>query len=270
MKKRYAIWKATSRCNSRCNMCGIWKSKDAIDNDPNEVYKSVKVLNITGGEPFLRKDLVDIQEFHFPNVKLVQISTNGTVYGMHEIIAGFKPKVSVTLSIDGDYPETHDKIRGVKGSWFRAMSSYHELLNMSNVRVGLQYTLQESNIEEAFRFFLMYRNVTFNVLIDDAEFYKTKQKGNKVKYYSRVMDFLKIMKRQDRLRRYYYNHLIEALTDGRKSPCLFKEGRAIYIDDKGNEHRCPYKSDCNRCISMCDSILHPFYHPIKVIGGLIR
>lgn len=66
-------------------MCDIWK-KEASDElnilDIDKIFKKiseVRVIRITGGEPFLREDLVEIVNLIAKNTKakIVQITTNG-------------------------------------------------------------------------------------------------------------------------------------------------------------------------------------------------
>lgn len=56
----------TYLCNSRCKPCNIWKikTKDEFSlEEIKEIAKNIKFIHwirLTGGEPFLRKDYVDI------------------------------------------------------------------------------------------------------------------------------------------------------------------------------------------------------------------
>ncbi len=65
MKPVDAVIAVTYRCNARCAMCGIWKSQPGPDLPP-EVYRklpsSLRDVNLTGGEPFLRDDLAAVHE----------------------------------------------------------------------------------------------------------------------------------------------------------------------------------------------------------------
>src|SRR5690349_11887398 len=58
-----AVIAVTYKCNSKCIMCNIWKEQpqnELSSHDFLKLPKTLKDINITGGEPFLRKDLVDI------------------------------------------------------------------------------------------------------------------------------------------------------------------------------------------------------------------
>ena len=56
----------TYRCQMRCKMCDIWEnptdSKKEIQAKELEMLPNFKFVNITGGEPFVRRDLEDIVE----------------------------------------------------------------------------------------------------------------------------------------------------------------------------------------------------------------
>ena len=77
-----AVVAVTYRCNSRCIMCNIWQIKNFPEINYEEYLKlpsSLRDINISGGEPFLREDLVDIVRVikrACPKAKIT-ISTNG-------------------------------------------------------------------------------------------------------------------------------------------------------------------------------------------------
>ena len=71
-----AIIAVTMNCNSRCVMCDIWKNEIEGEMAPGEYAKipvSLKGINITGGEPFLREDLPEI-------LSVMQSRCPGVVY----------------------------------------------------------------------------------------------------------------------------------------------------------------------------------------------
>lgn len=128
LKPSLLVLEVTRRCNSRCVLCRTWESKptkefslgelDAILSD--SVFKDLKRVILTGGEPSLRRDLFQIIELlnrKVPNVD-VWISTNGLLpYRIVEAVIQCKErgfKVGVGVSLDGLGAE-HDRLRGVEG-----------------------------------------------------------------------------------------------------------------------------------------------------------
>jgi len=81
----------TYRCNMRCRMCGIWssdkgpaspeltgKEMERILSDP--LFRKLEYINLNGGEPNLREDLVDIAGLviaRFPGLKALSLNSNG-------------------------------------------------------------------------------------------------------------------------------------------------------------------------------------------------
>ena len=71
----------TYRCNMKCRMCNIWKNPSEIGKEIKakelEILPQLKIINITGGEPFVRNDLDEIIEVSFKKSPRVVISTAG-------------------------------------------------------------------------------------------------------------------------------------------------------------------------------------------------
>ncbi len=167
MKPREAVIAVTYRCNARCAMCSIWKNQDADELPPDQYLKlpsTLRTINVTGGEPFLRNDLVDVVRNihnHVPSARLV-FSTNGfrpdLIVPAMEQIAGFHKRVGVGVSIDG-IESTHEKIRGVQGAFANAITTMKELsgAGITDLRIGM--TLQKDNVAEAHLVFDMAKEL---------------------------------------------------------------------------------------------------------------
>ncbi|MBS3098117.1 radical SAM protein [Candidatus Woesearchaeota archaeon] len=143
-KPSYVIFFVTAKCNSRCKMCFNWKNIEESSKKKELSLEEIKkisrnfdnfqYLTISGGEPFLRDDLVEIIQLFVKNnnVQFVSIPTNalmpGKIREFTERLLKSCPKTSfrVSLSIDG-IGEHHDKIRGVKGNFKKVLESYKKL-----------------------------------------------------------------------------------------------------------------------------------------------
>lgn len=160
----------TYRCNLRCKMCDIWKIyKESPDlardemcsEDYTPLFESVSHdlfwLGLTGGEPFLKKDLIEIVHLAVsksPKLHILELTTNGfskrTIEKkVSEILEDTNvPFITVGVSIDGP-PLTHDYIRGRKESWDRAIATYKKLCEISNSHPNLSphisYTISRYN-----------------------------------------------------------------------------------------------------------------------------
>lgn len=131
----------TGMCQSRCKTCNIGcvfskNPKKIIEKDLKieeieKIFKSigrVKFFNISGGEPFLRKDFPQIIELackylkpkiiHSPTNAILSQKIYDDVVKSLEIINKYNPKMKLTIkpSIDG-VGTLHDEIRGVPGNF---------------------------------------------------------------------------------------------------------------------------------------------------------
>ena len=153
---RDATMAVTYRCNARCKMCNIWQEKNPRTLDIEAILNlssSLKYLNISGGEPFLREDLVEIiRVIKESNSKLqIIISSNGLatdliIKKMKEIIK-IDPKIGVRISIDG-FKETHEETRGVPGIYDQALKTIDGLKKIGVKNLGISFTVMDSNIND--------------------------------------------------------------------------------------------------------------------------
>ncbi len=156
----------TSRCNSHCRHCFNWKNLNnktdlSLDRILSLTQSMGQVYNllISGGEPYLRKDLPDIVEAFYRNNRLekIQIPTNGLlpkrIEGMTRQILERCPRMRVALylSIDGPAP-VHDKLRGVPGGFDSVLETYNRLSwikkNTPNLQIYVTSTATNENIED--------------------------------------------------------------------------------------------------------------------------
>jgi len=193
MTPKEAAIAVTYRCNSKCSMCNIWRIKEFVEIDSREYSKlprSLRTINVTGGEPFLRRNIVDVlRVLHeaSPNARIV-FSTNGyltdVILGKIEEIRSFHGNVGVGVSIDG-LEETHDRIRGVQGMFSNGIETIEGLKRMgiSDLRIAL--TIQNENVNEVAKVFDMSRmlGVEFSTTMahnSEVYFQKTDNEPNEV------------------------------------------------------------------------------------------
>ena len=162
------IFFVTSRCNLRCSHCFYWRELNTASDTELSIDEIRKIaqsfmhpvsLSLTGGEPFLRKDLKEIIEaFHAGcGTREVGIATNGTlteniVETIRSVLeTGNLSSLSVQVSLDG-LEGTHDAIRGVKGSFQKAMITIMELKKIGEHHPHFQLktalAVQKSNLPE--------------------------------------------------------------------------------------------------------------------------
>jgi len=152
----------TYRCNSRCLTCNVYDRKadeftvEEFDHTFASLGRAPYWFTMSGGEPFLRRDLVDICEsaWRRTHPAIINIPTNGIltdrIPSMVEDIAARcrGTKVIVNLSLD-EIGERHDAIRGVPGNFEKALSTYEALrkLRADNLTLGIHTVISVHNVE---------------------------------------------------------------------------------------------------------------------------
>ena len=138
----YAIVYVDGRCNMHCSFCcyaamDARNSSNIMPKDWGNTFKRAKSLlhlTITGGEPFLRKDLTEIisEIINNSGVPRVSIKSNGFYL---KRIKEYIPKLierhkntEFTLSISLDGPkDIHDKVREFKGAYDKVVETVHTM-----------------------------------------------------------------------------------------------------------------------------------------------
>jgi radical SAM protein with 4Fe4S-binding SPASM domain len=154
-----ATIRVTKACNLRCPHCYV-NAGEKLENELSlEEIKSIidqlaklKVFSIffTGGEPFIRPDILDILNYTDKNGFAMYISTNGTLIDLQTInrLKLLKHLRTFQISIDG-LRKTHDSIRGVKGTFDKAINTI-ELAKkkLKNTKITIISTLMKENANE--------------------------------------------------------------------------------------------------------------------------
>ncbi|UCH71471.1 MAG: radical SAM protein [Thermoplasmatales archaeon] len=150
-------WELTLACNMKCTHCGSsagqsrqkeLTTKEALDLCDQLHDLNAKVINLTGGEPILRKDWPEIAKKIVDLDMDVSILSNGLALDEKVVSKIRKLGVyAIAISLDGGTPKTHDSIRGVKGSFDKCIASL-ELLKRENLPTTVITTVHKENIKE--------------------------------------------------------------------------------------------------------------------------
>jgi len=105
-------------------------------------------FDITGGEALLRRDLEVILRRVYEKGMISTLYTNGTLLDNSYVdFLASLPIERVQISIDGAFPETHDKIRGKPGSFQQALNAVAKLKE-AGIPVAAGATANKINIAE--------------------------------------------------------------------------------------------------------------------------
>lgn len=153
---RNVIWEVTYACNLNCSHC-LTSSGKALKNEfdsrgalklVDEIAEAgILSMMISGGEPFLRPDMLRILSHAADaNIRL-DIATNGlqlTDRMIEEL--GRIPLYHIHVSVDG-IGTTHDRLRGRKGSYHAACRAIRKLSSLG-IAVSMNVTLNSENLPE--------------------------------------------------------------------------------------------------------------------------
>lgn len=273
MNPSEAIIAVTYQCNSRCLMCDVWKKaigsqqKAVVRGESHkqelapEFYQklpsSLKEINISGGEPFLRKDLIQIiKVLHraCPKARIL-ISTNGFLIERikkftPQIIKVF-PKLAIRVSLDGT-GKLHDEIRGVKGGYYKAIASLYYLKGIVK-DLGIGFTLMEKNKQELLKVWMLCQrnNWDFSLsLVSDSSILFGNGKfllRPKQNYFLKNI-FQQLIKKQFQsskpknwARGWFNQELYNYLISGKRKLSCRGGSNFIYLDSFGLVYTCHFK-----------------------------
>jgi len=169
----------THRCNLRCVHCDIWKAEKKEKELTTEEWKKVILklkdwlgpfrLDIAEGEPFLRKDILDIILFCDENNIRTVVTTNGTLIEKEKIKLLSKIKsLTLNISLDGASPETHDYLRNFSDVYQKVMETlFYFNVNTRRCYIAIATILMGYNIDDIM---LLLKKVLVDRLADSINF----------------------------------------------------------------------------------------------------
>ncbi len=127
------VWSVTGRCNYRCRHCymdapdgkyGELTTEEAFHMIDQMAECGIFKIDITGGEPFVRKDIWQlIDRLNSYHIKIRTIYTNGWLLTDHVLDEFEKRGIYPHFSISYDGMGWHDWMRGVQGAEKAALNA---------------------------------------------------------------------------------------------------------------------------------------------------
>lgn len=240
----------TYRCNARCNMCYCYKDQtrkeEEIDKETLGKLPEMAFTNITGGEPFIRKDLHEIVELLYTKTNRIVISTNG--YYTDRIIKLCEefPQIGIRISIEG-LQETNDSIRGIPDGFNRGYGTLKKLVEMGHKDIGFGMTVQDLNCMDLLPLYKLSDELTmeFATATLHNSFYFRKDnnyiqdKYKVAKAFEGLINELLKSKSPKKWARAYFNHGLINYIYGRPRllPCKMASN-AFFVDPFGDVIPC--------------------------------
>ncbi|MGV8086498.1 MAG: radical SAM/SPASM domain-containing protein [Candidatus Woesearchaeota archaeon] len=157
------IWEITNSCNYPCGYCIFSSEKGIIPGElsTEEVFRMLDGLKskdfthikFTGGEPFIRKDFMNILKQSTDMGFIVDVSTNASIIDASKALELKKYCLSmIHVSVDGHNQDVHEQVRG-KNTYNRTIRGLKHLVNNNlYTRIGtVIFKGNENYLEEMVR-----------------------------------------------------------------------------------------------------------------------
>ncbi len=150
----------TMRCNLRCQHCYIPVERRARHTKGElslpEIQRILDEITdagcfwllLTGGDPFMRPDFLEIYAYARRKGLILTLFTNGTLLTREaaDYLAEWRP-LSIEITLYGSTQETYEKITGIPGSFMRCMRGI-ELLLERKIPLSLKTVVMTLNRHE--------------------------------------------------------------------------------------------------------------------------
>jgi sulfatase maturation enzyme AslB (radical SAM superfamily) len=171
----HPVWEMTSACNLNCVHChtaGGKPGNDELNTDEakhllNDLARvdSFRMMAFTGGEPLMRPDLFELlahsRALGFNNT----VATNATLIddGIAQRLRN-TGVVIAAVSLDGIKAETHDRIRGLPGSFEQAVQGMRALTR-AGILLHINITAMEYNVKQLERLMALVDGLNTGILL---------------------------------------------------------------------------------------------------------
>jgi len=155
---RLVAWEVTRNCNLSCIHCRASATMESYQNELDtksslnlldQIAKVGKpIVILTGGEPLLRSDIFEIASYGTQKGLKMAMAVNATLLNEKNAQkinnAGIQ---RISISIDGATSKAHDKFRGVKGAFEKAINGI-QIAKKAGIEFQINTTITKSNINQ--------------------------------------------------------------------------------------------------------------------------
>lgn len=208
-------WMITRKCNYRCRGCNVWREQDIKELSTKEIKKGLDILKqlnvveivFSGGNPLLRDDIGEILDYA-SRFFITTVYDNGSMAS--EKIDALRNVDFVAISLDSLNPKKNDYVKGVKGSWHKAVQAI-EKLHEEGITVSVSPTISQFNLYEIAdltKYFLekkiplWYCLYSYDTSVDSDQLFKIGRKSDEFEITDKkamvnLCDFLIEMKKKN-------------------------------------------------------------------------
>ena len=292
------IFPVTYRCDSRCLMCSIWEKDRRQEMSLEELeaafsdnlFRKIQNVNITGGEPTLRKDLSQVVRLiinKMPKLGKITLTSNGLntdrVVTSSAEISGICSESDIDflvgISLDG-VGKVHDEIRNVPRAFERTSETILRIRELqqrphNKMRLSVNCTITRKNLYDLENVidWCSGHSVYVNFIIAEfsENFYSNKDveerlriEGEDKAYFISFLEKLAGEKSLFNLSAYFHHDMLEIIKNNkaRTVPCIYGfDGFAF--DIYGDLYYCILWDKIGNCLDeSCSSL---YYDPKNVL-----
>lgn len=240
----------TEGCNLRCRHCWLAPKHE----NENQKYKHMEFeiikslikqgkemglsgVKLTGGEPLMHPQIVEIIDYLVNEGFSIVIETNGVLIS-DEIVASLKraKAVSISISLDGVDKESHEWVRLVEGCFEKAVSGMKKLVE-AGIKPQIIMSIMQHNkhqTKELIRFAeeIGANSVKFNIVMPT-------ERGKKMHEQGETVEIRELVKMGEEMEKEIIpNSKIKVIFH---HPTVFKPLSSIYEKDNGRVGGCGIK-----------------------------
>jgi len=248
----------TYRCNSKCIMCNLWfkkkqkevtlkEIKDFVNS--SKLLQNIKVVVLSGGEPFLREDFIDIYSFFIDKYEDIKIgiltnflNKNLVLKKLKNILKTDKSKKSTWLSssLDG-IDDAYDKIRGTKNGYKKVLETYKTVRKeFPYIPITFTFTLFPKNVDQILPVYFaskkMGLNVAYQIFVQKKETEQFLWKKDNIKTVEEQLRFIPDFP----LKKYFIEYLKKPKRFSRICKSVYKY---VMVNPEGYIYVCPVYKD---------------------------
>jgi 12,18-didecarboxysiroheme deacetylase len=156
-KRPVVVWNITRACNLNCVHCYAGAVHQGDDRELSTEQGlallddlanfGVPVILLSGGEPLLRLDLVELARYAANRGMRVVVSTNGILIDERKAMLLKEAGVSyVGVSLDG-LEKVNDRFRGKAGAFHMALNGIRNC-QRAGLKIGLRFTISKLNVNQ--------------------------------------------------------------------------------------------------------------------------
>jgi MoaA/NifB/PqqE/SkfB family radical SAM enzyme len=184
----------TNRCDLKCKICNIWKEKQKKDLSLKDIKTVINLIKnpffvaLTGGEPFLNRQIYEIYRYLFKlylnkKITAINISTNAYSHKVIEFLEKNKKNLlplSLNVSVDG-LATLHNLHRGKEDAFKKTLNNIIKIKKYK-VPLTIKFIASSLNYKDLFNVYLLTKKVNCNLKVNlfekAANYYHRENKIN--------------------------------------------------------------------------------------------